>query len=216
MSLIGVVTLPPALPFSMSFVTCHPGESDYVYLCDYAMQPTPISRTADRNRPMLVIVQNPGVSDFAFTDNFTTEPIPNDTFTDWPDPSSSSTTEHEGHLQLRLRTTTGELNSTTTTTTTADSGSKNYHQDTTHVSEKYDCDWDANKGRVCDDHAEVDDPIAGYTEEVAVDVKGLKSSSYSFLPCENPCCDAARALHSRSNSSKSLQAASVQYQSYSK
>jgi hypothetical protein len=162
------------------------------------MQPTSISRTGDGNRTMLVIVQNPGVSDPAFIDNFGKEPIPNGAFkmpanfnpqTSWPDPSSSSITEHEGQ-QLRLRTT-GEI-----TTTQAESG---LNRKDNHTISEY-CHWEPK----C--HKDV--------EEVAVDVKGLQKT-YTFLPFENPCCD-SRLLHSRSNSSKSLQAGSVHYPSNTK
>jgi len=155
------------------------------------MQPTPISRTGDRNRPTLVIVQNPGVSDLD------SEPIPTSLFKmsanfqqSWPDPSSS----HDEGLQLRLRAT-GELSSPTT-------DSEHKH----HVSAY--CHWDSkcHKDEVGNNNG------AGFME-VAVDVKGLKN--YSLLPFENSCCDGARPLHSRSNSSKSLQAP-VHYQSYAK
>ena len=157
------------------------------------MQPTSTSRTGDGNRPMLVIVQNPGVSDPGFIDNFCKEPILTSAFkmpanfnqqTSRPDPSSSST-EHEGH-QLRLRTT-GEI---TTTTESALNRKDN------HTISEY-CHWEPK----C--HKDV--------EEVAVDVKGLQKS-YSL---ENPCCD-SRLLHSRSNPSKSLQAGSVYCQSNTK
>lgn len=160
--------------------------------------PTPISRAGDRNRPMLVIVQNPGVSDL---DN---DPIPNSLFKmsanfqhSWPDPSSSS---HDEGLQLRLRAS-GELSSATTDSEENKRLSEYCHWDTK-------CHKEDNPGVAAGAAA-----AAGYLEEVAVDVKGLKN--YSFLPFENPCCDVARPLHSRSNSSKSLQA-SVHYQSYSK
>ncbi|KAG0578025.1 hypothetical protein KC19_5G198800 [Ceratodon purpureus] len=159
--------------------------------------PTSLSRTGDGNRSMLVIVQNPGVSDFAFTEKFGNEPIQNAnvfklpaTFQQsWPDPSSSSMTEHEG-LQLRLRAT-GEL-STTVSGNRKDSHASDY------------CHWDSK----C--HKDLDGNAGGYTEEVAVDMKGLRS--FTFLPFENPCCD-TRPLHSRSNLSKSLQTNSVHYQS---
>jgi hypothetical protein len=153
-------------------------------LC-FTLQPASLSRTGDGNRPMLVIVQNPGVSDFAFTDNFSNEvPIPNASVfklpvpfqqSQWPDPSSSSVTEHEG-LQLRLRTS-GELSTTES---------------------HWDQDIDSQVGNY---------NAGGYMEEVAVDVKG-PLTSFTFLPFENPCCE-SRPLHSRSNSSKSLQANSV-------
>ena len=139
---------------------------------------------------MLVIVQNPDVSDFAFADTFSNEPIPNvsllklpATFQQsWPDPSSSSITEHEG-LQLRLRTT-GEL-STTVSRNRKDSHGSEY------------CHWDTKCHKDLDGKTGNND-AGEYMEEVAVDVKGLKSF---ILPFENLCCD-SRPLYPRSNLSK--------------
>lgn len=148
---------------------------------------------------MLVIVQNPGESDPASIDNFSKEQIPTGTFkmpanfsqqTSWPDTSSSSITEHEGQ-QLRLRTT-GEI----ITATQAEPG---LSRKDNHIVSEY-CHWEPK----C--HKDV--------QEVALDVKGLQKS-YTILPFENPCCD-LRLLHSRSTSSKSLQAGSVHYQSNTK
>lgn len=128
---------------------------------------------------MLVIVQNPGVSDLAFTNegfkvsaDFQQQP--------WPDPSTSS---HEDQLP-----------------TANNSGNYNNNHEESVTPAAY-SQWESDSNK--------DD--AGYMEDVAVavDVKGLKNS-YSFLPC----CDMSpRPLHSRSNSSKSLQGASVHYQS---
>lgn len=144
---------------------------------------------------MLVIVQNPGMSDFAFDDDcFVQEPKkPEGIFNMSPNyqqmtcpssvPPDSSTPliDHEG-LQLRLRGS-GDLS--------AESGSRRENLFPGAVKE----------GSRSVDGKE-DKNAMSFVDEVVVDVKALKG--YSFLQFENSCGD-SRTLHSRSNSSLSLQ-----------
>lgn len=154
---------------------------------------------------MLVIVQNPGMSNFAFTDDFPNEPNPESAFSiptnfpqtcapslpsvttlNCPDPSSSLP-EHEG-LQLRVR-------SSSDLPTANEFGirKESHHRDC--------CDKEPKDGnKKC---SETKDSSLLYVNEVVVDVKGLKG--YTFLPFESACTD-SRVLHSRSTSSLNLQA----------
>ncbi|XP_024367654.1 uncharacterized protein [Physcomitrium patens] len=152
--------------------------------------PTTVSRSGDENRPTLVIVQNPSLSDFTFTD-FTTEPclngfpkIPGNFQPLWPNPSSSSISEHEG-LQLRLRTT-GELSKV----------EESVLRKGNHMAEH--SHWES-KSRSID--SMVSDST-GNMEQVSVDVRRFKN--YAFVPFEHLCGD-LRPLHSNTYLCKSLQ-----------
>lgn len=154
------------------------------------LQPTTVSRSGDENRPTLVIVQNPSLSDFTFTD-FTTEPclngfpkIPGNFQPLWPNPSSSSISEHEG-LQLRLRTT-GELSKV----------EESVLRKGNHMAEH--SHWES-KSRSID--SMVSDST-GNMEQVSVDVRRFKN--YAFVPFEHLCGD-LRPLHSNTYLCKSLQ-----------
>jgi len=143
---------------------------------------------------MLVIVQNPGMSDLAFDgDDFVKEPKkPEGVFNMSPNfqqmtcpsslplDSSAPLIDHEG-LQLRLRSS-GDLST--------ESGSRRENPFSGSVKEG---------SRSLDGK---DRNAMVFVDEVVVDVKALKG--YSFLQFENSCGD-SQMLHSRSNSSMSLQ-----------
>jgi hypothetical protein len=140
---------------------------------------------------MLVIVQNPGMSDFALSDDFNKEPKkPEGAFNmshsfqqqRCPD-SASALLDHEG-LQLRLRSS-GDLSAS------AESGSR---RDSRLPGS---CERDVKEGSRCVDGKE-DRNATVFVNDVVVDMKRLKG--YSFLQFDNPCSD-SRTLHSRNNSS---------------
>lgn len=149
---------------------------------------------------MLVIVQNPGMSSFAYTaDDFANEPkkpesdykipaLPIITHKG-PEPSSSLV-DHDG-LQLRMRSP-GDL-----TTSSIECGNR---RDNVTVSVSSD-HREAKEGTKCLDDKE-DKNAMIFVNEVVVDVKGLKS--YSFLPFESTCGD-SRLLHPRSNANVAVQ-----------
>lgn len=153
-----------------------------------------------------MVVQNPGMSDFACDDDFVKEPKKLDGAINIPTNfqqtacpsllsattlkranSSSSLIDHEG-LQFRLRTS-GDLS------TNPESGSRRDN----HLPGSY--ERAMKEGSRCVDIKE-DRNAMSFVNEVVVDVKALKG--YSCLQFENPCGD-SRMLYSRSNSSKSLQ-----------
>lgn len=153
--------------------------------------PTSISKNGSTQRPMLVIVQNPGMSDFALSDDFNKEPKkPEGAFNvshsfqqqRCPD-SASALLDHEG-LQLRLRSS-GDLSAS------AESGSR---RDSRLPGS---CERDVKEGSRCVDGKE-DRNAMVFVNDVVVDMKRLKG--YSFLQFDNPCSD-SRTLHSRNNSS---------------
>ncbi|XP_024372633.1 uncharacterized protein [Physcomitrium patens] len=161
--------------------------------------PTSICKNGETQRPMLVIVQNPGFSAFAINDEFGKNPKkPEDALSDSPNcqtcpslappatlkgnDSSSSLFDHDG-LQLRLRSS-GDLSTST------ESGS---WRDKSGSCERV----VKESGRSVDVKEE-----KSFLNEVIVDVKGLRRNS--CLPFENSCSD-SRTLHSRSNSSIVLQ-----------
>lgn len=158
--------------------------------------PTSISKNGGTHRPMLVIVQNPGMSDFAFRDDFIKAPKkPEATFnmsnfqqqafpylssvssrrgTD----SSSSLIDHE-RLLFRHRGS-GDL------PLSVESGSGRDH------SLPGSCERNVNDRSRCGD---ADDKIVtAFINEVVVDMEEFKDCS--FLPYENSCGD-SRTLHSR-------------------
>ena len=170
------------------------------------LQPTSIS-TNGEHRPVLVIVQNPSMSDSAFDDDFVKElkkpegafnvsrsfqqttcpsSLPSATVLKRAD-STSSLIDYEGR-QFRLRSS-GDLS------TSAESGSWRDTQLPTS------CERAVKEGSKCVDGKEGRNAIP-FVNEVVVDVKPL--NGYSCLQFENPCGD-PRTLHSRSNSTMNLQ-----------
>ncbi|KAG0581040.1 hypothetical protein KC19_4G219800 [Ceratodon purpureus] len=168
--------------------------------------PTSISTNDGTHGPVLVIVQNPGMSDFAFNDEFVKEPkklegafsiSSNFQQTTFPSHSSGTTLmraesssaliDHDG-LQLRLRSS-GDLFSST------ESGSRRENQLPGPFERA------VKEGSRCIDGKEDRNGML-FANEVVVDVKPLKS--FSCLSFENSCGD-TRTLHSRSNSNMSLQ-----------
>jgi hypothetical protein len=165
------------------------------------LQPTSISTNGGTNRPVLVIVQNPGMSDFAF--DVVKEPKkPKGSFNFSPSfqetrrpssllpattlkrsDSSPSLIRHEG-LQLALRSS-GDLSTST------ESGSRRDNQ------LPGSCGRAVKEGSRCVDGKE-DRNAMLFVNEVVVDVTALKG--YSCLQFENSCGD-SRTLHSRSSMS---------------
>lgn len=188
----GQRTLPPI--YSVEMNERHFSNLDYKEW--HIGVPTSISKTGDENRPMLVIVQNPGVSDLAFTDKSKNKPdlsgnvfkMPVNIQRAGPDPSSSLVTEHDSQ----------QLQSTGDLSTIAESG--NRRDNHLRILSSDCCDWEPKLRTDPDDQVS---GAAGCPEEVTVDVKGIKS--HTFLPFGNSCYD-SRLLHSRSNLSKNFQA----------
>lgn len=160
------------------------------------LQPTSISKNGSTQRPMLVIVQNPGMSDFAFSDDYIKEPkkaegafnssynFQQQGYPSFKGPdSSSSLIDHEG-VQLRSRNS-GDLS------TSAEPGCRRDNR----VPDS--CERDLKEGSRCVNGKEDRNAMA-FVNDVVVDMKGLKGCS--FLQFDNPCGD-CRTLHSRSNSS---------------
>lgn len=165
------------------------------------LQPTSISTNGGTNRPVLVIVQNPGMSDFAF--DVVKEPKkPKGSFNISPSfqetrrpssllpaatlkrsDSSPSLIRHEG-LQLPLRSA-GDLSTST------ESGSRRDNQ-LPGI-----CGRAVKEGSRCVDGKEDRNEML-FVNEVVVDVTALKG--YSCLQFENSCGD-SRTLHSRSSMS---------------
>lgn len=163
--------------------------------------PTSISTNGGTNRPVLVIVQNPGMSDFAF--DVVKEPKkPKGSFNISPSfqetrrpssllpattlkrsDSSPSLIRHEG-LQLPLRSS-GDLSTST------ESGSRRDNQ------LPGSCGRAVKEGSRCVDGKEDRNEML-FVNEVVVDVTALKG--YSCLHFENSCGD-SRTLHSRSSMS---------------
>lgn len=176
--------------------------TSYLYLDNcldfygWVLQPTSISKSGGTHRPVLVIVQNPGMSDIAYNDDFVMElKKPEAVFnisptfqqttypSSLPPDSSASLIESEGLQQLRLRSS-GDLSTST------ESGSRRENQ------------FPGVKEGIRSMDGKEDRNAMVFVDEVVVDVKALKG--YSFLQFENSCGD-SRTLHSRSNSSMSLQ-----------
>ncbi|XP_024389897.1 uncharacterized protein [Physcomitrium patens] len=167
--------------------------------------PTSISENASTHRPMLVIVQNPSMSDIAFTENFDKGfTKPKEAFTNSPNfqkssaslalaaspkshDSSSSLIDHDG-LQLRLRSC-AEISRST------ECGSRRDNQLPGC------CERVVKEGSRCLDVKE-DRNFTTFLDDVVVDVKGLRG--YSCLSFEGSCSE-SRTLHSRSNSSMGMQ-----------
>lgn len=147
---------------------------------------------------MLVIVQNPGVSSFAYTgDNFAIEPKKPESNYKIPalpiithKGAEPSLIEQDG-LQLRMR------SPEDLTTSSVEFGNRSDNV-TVSVSSDH---QEAKDGSKCLDDKE-DKNAMVFVNEVVVDVKGLKS--YSFLPFESTCGD-SRLLHPRSNANVTVQ-----------
>lgn len=169
------------------------------YCC--ILQPASISENGGTHKPMLVIVQNPGMSDFASSDDLVKKPNKlEDTFHMRPNfqrvacHTQPSVTSSKGpglfssmidyeRLQLRQRSC-GDLSSS------IESGSRRDNQFPSS------CEQSVKEGSRFPDGKDVKNPTV-FVSDVVVDLKGLKG--YSLLQCESPCGD-YRTLHSRSTS----------------
>lgn len=163
--------------------------------------PASISENGGTHKPMLVIVQNPGMSDFASSDDLVKKPNKlEDTFHMRPNfqrvacHTQPSVTSSKGpglfssmidyeRLQLRQRSC-GDLSSS------IESGSRRDNQFPSS------CEQSVKEGSRFPDGKDVKNPTV-FVSDVVVDLKGLKG--YSLLQCESPCGD-YRTLHSRSTS----------------
>ncbi|KAG0593519.1 hypothetical protein KC19_1G335600 [Ceratodon purpureus] len=156
--------------------------------------PTSISKNGNTQRPMLVIVQNPGMSDFSLSDDLIKEPRKSEgafsmssNFQQQRYPSikgpdsASALIDHEG-LQLRLR-------NSADLSTSRESGSR---RDSRLPGS---CERDVEGSRCAD--VKEDKNAMVFVNDVVVDMKGLRG--YSFLQFDNPCGE-SRTLHSKNNS----------------
>jgi hypothetical protein len=196
-------------------------------------QPTSISKSGGHgNKPMLVIVQNPGMSNFSFTDDqpdsegaFNVPSInfhPQRTLSSPPPPplppfplahiheihhspdSSSSLPEHQGP-QLRARSNnSGDLVVSTAPPRNKSGEVKDTNTNTTTGGNKTPDDNNNNNIIINDLPSVYTNSNSNAKNEVVVDVKGLTSYASSFLPFERACGD-SRLLHSRSTSALNSQ-----------